>query len=304
MLPDIPAPFPLKSAITGTSTSLLTCQYADIVDSSTNVYAITNVGSAKTYLTDKFSGIVSGVNYSQKNYSLKINEPQTATRQYVTIASNAALTFGTGDFTVEAWVLCTGNRALALNGADDTQFIVCDNSINSTGFSLAMMADGIITTNPGYGQTSYFVPSGGTTGTRYFQYNTWYHIAYQRISGTHSCYINGVAATVSGSVNNLNYTTTSMGIGGSAIGALRYDLTGYISNLRITKALAVYTGAFTPSTTPLKAAQSSGTNIAAITTQTSLLTCQYNTLFDASTNKLALTRIGAPDMVNMYPFPT
>jgi hypothetical protein len=180
---------------------------------------------------------------------------------------------------------------------------VCDASINSTGFAVGLSADGVGTSNPGYGETSFFVPSGGTIGTRYFQYNTWYHVAYQRTSGTHSCYINGVAATSYVTVNNLNYTTSAMAIGGANSGATRYDFTGYISNLRIVKGLAVYTGAFTPPTSPLKATQSSGTNIAAITTQTSVLTCQYNTLFDASTNKITLTKVGSPDMVNMYPFP-
>ena len=297
------------SAITGTSTSLLTCQYANIVDASTNVLSITNNGSIKTYLSDLFSGIVSGVNYSQKNYSLKIL-PSSAASTYISGTLPATLS---GDFTVECWFNMdyrlgsppTMNQtSIAATGATvGGAFTIAGNGVSSsTGWCINLWLDGISWVRPGSATNFEFVPSGATYGSRFFLPNTWYHLAICRIGTTWYCYINGVLAT-NRTATNYSITTTAVVIG-DIFAQTQWNFWGYISNFRIVNGLAVYTGAFTPPTSPLKISQSSGTNIAAITTQTSLLTCQYNTLFDASTNKLALTRTNSPDMVNVYPFPT
>ena len=287
------------SAITGTATTLLTCQYADIVDASTNISTVTNSGSALTYLTDNFSGIVSGVNYAQKNYSLKLNT--TSTNQYLTTTHASNFAFGTGDFTIESWIyLDNSYKSLSLESVAPVLWYG-DSGSNIVGLFAQMGSDRLSISRPGYATNVYLRYPGATTGTPYLQYNTWYHLAITRQSATWKIFLNGVQGTTD-SATDYSINTTSIAIGGTT--STSFAFPGYISNMRVVKGLAVYTGAFTPSTSPLKNAQSSSTNIAAITTQTSLLTCQYNTLFDASTNKLALTRVGAPDMVNMYPFPT
>ena len=269
------------SAITGTSTSLLTCQYANIVDASTNVLSITNNGSIKTYLSDLFSGIVSGVNYAQKNYSLSLN----GSSQYVTTASSTA---ATGNFTVECWVYATAYTT--------NMGIWSIGSTEAAGrYELYLASSYTLTLDQ-------YTAGGPTYGT--ISPNTWYHIALVRSGSTITIYITGTARSVTSGSATLSGTIG--GTNGYVIGKTTYGpnapWSGYISNFRYAS-VAVYTGAFTPSTTPLKAAQSSGTNIAAITTQTNILACQYNTLFDASNNKLALTKTGSPDMVNVYPFP-
>jgi hypothetical protein len=279
------------AAITGTSTILLTCQYAELFDASTNHLAITNNGSTRTYLTDNFSGIVSNVNIAQKNYSLSLNN--TASGQYVTLPSNqSAFSFGTGDFTIECWVY--------MNSLARRTIIDSSNASDATGtgrYLLEITAAGAVNLTTLAGTV---ILGGGTLAAL-----TWYHVALVRASSVTKIYVNGTqVATVSDTTTYTVGTVSRPIIGVNGYDASSYPMSGYISNLRVVKGVAVYTGAFTPPTTPLKASQSSGTNIAAITTQTSLLTCQYNTLFDASNNKLALTRTGAPDMVNMYPFPT
>ena len=282
-----------------TNTKLLTCQYADIVDSSTNVFPITNTGTVKTYLTDTFSGIVSGVNYAQKNYSLKLNT--TSTNQYVDTYHASNFAFGTGDFTIESWIYLDNSfKSLSLESVGVVAWFG-DNGGNPSGLFAQMGSDRLSISRPGYATNVYLRYPGATTGTPYLQYNTWYHLAITRQSATWKIFLNGVQGTTD-SATDYSINTTSVRFGGSPTTSFAFP--GYISNLRVVKGVAVYTGTFTPSTTPLKAAQSSGTNIAAITTQTSLLTCQYNTLFDASNNKLALTRTGAPDMAPVYPFPT
>jgi len=295
------------TAVSGTI--LLTCQSSGHIDNSTSVLAITNNNSVKNYLTDIFTGIVSGVNYAQKNYSLKIL-PASSAVTTVSATQPAALS---GDFTVECWFYMDytlgspptldGSTIAGTGATVGGAFTIAGNgSSASAGWSINLYLDGISWARPGYATNFQFVPSGGTYGSRYFQENTWYHLAICRSGTTWTCYINGVLAT-NRTATNYSITTTALTIGG-IFSQTQWNFWGYISNFRIVNGLAVYTGAFTPPTSPLRISQSAGTNITAITTQTQILTAQYNTLFDASNNKLALTKVGSPDMVNVYPFPT
>jgi hypothetical protein len=84
--------------------------------------------------------------------------------------------------------------------------------------------------------------------------------------------------------------------------------TGYITNVRAVKGVAVYTAAFTPSTTPLTSTQLAnvnGTPSAAITgTSTSLLLNMPNNssyLTDSSTNGFTITTTGTPTSQSATP---
>jgi hypothetical protein len=289
---------PSTTPLTAVSnTAILTCQYSEIVDSSINTSTITNSGSIKTYLTDAFSGIVSGVNYAQKNYSLKLIPSSVA----VTYLSGTLPATLSGDFTIECWFYMDytlgspptldGSTIAGTGATVGGAFTIAGNgSTSSTGWMLTVCLDGLGWARPGFAQNFEFVPSGATYGSRYFQENTWYHLAVSRSGTTWYCFVNGVLAT-NRTASNYSITTTAFTIG-DMFAQTQWNFWGYISNLRIVNGTAVYTSAFTPSTTPLKPI-----------TNTSLLTCQYNTLFDNSTNKLSLTRTGSLDMVNVYPFP-
>jgi hypothetical protein len=160
------------------------------------------------------------------------------------------------------------------------------------------------------GNQTFFELTGGarmilgrtTTGTRIFWHGTergttytftpgtWYHFAIVRNSGTVYCYINGVSA-----ITPFAETITWSSIGRFNI-AMNSDtaepMTGYISNLRVVNGTAVYTGAFTPPTTPLTAI-----------TNTSLLTCQSNRFKDNSTSNYTLTvQVGTPRVQTFQPF--
>ena len=275
------------AAITGTSTILLTCQYANFVDSSTNVLAITNTTSVKSYLTDKFSGIVNGVNYAQKNYSLSLNVNGTSQYAVASLTSNALDWALSQNWTLECWVYPISRIAI-----QDIFGKSCTTSDTDWAFYI----------NSSGNLCFYNANNVTLTSTGVVAQNTWSHVAVVIASNQLIFYINGVVASTAAAI--LAATNGGGGVNGYYMGGMngRYP-SQYVSNLRVVKGVAVYTGTFTPSTSPLKTTQSSTTNIAAITTQTAFLSCQYNTLFDASNNKITITKYGGIDMAPVYPFP-
>ena len=95
-----------------------------------------------------------------------------------------------------------------------------------------------------------------------FSTNTWYHIAVVKNSGVTKLYVNGIGASTSYSDSRNYGSSQPVQIGNDDSGNY---FQGYMSNFRIVKGVAVYTGNFTTPTSPLAATQSSGTNISAIT---------------------------------------
>ena len=79
---------------------------------------------------------------------------------------------------------------------------------------------------------------------------------------------------------------------------------GNLSNVRVVRGVAVYTGAFTTPTSALALTQSSGTNISAIIAgQTQLLLPLNATPFtDSSTNAITITNTGAVTSSELNPF--
>jgi hypothetical protein len=190
--------------------------------------------------------------------------------------SSSAFAFGTGDFTMEAWIYPTS--VSGTTGVVSTR-IDASGADNQVFFGIAA------------GQVLYYSSvssSGGTVAA-----NNWYHIACSRSGTTVRIFLNGVqVGTVTDSVSK---TTTFgfVGAGGGASDTGQFFL-GRISNARIVKGTALYTSNFTPSTTPLTAVSG-----------TSLLTCQApNLTADNSTNAFTLTQIGTiPTSLTGGPFP-
>jgi len=205
-------------------------------------------------------------------------------------SANTANAMGTGDWTIEASVYKTNSTegyvfdTLALTGGSTDAIRI---SISSSGAVYFYKYSTLLT-------------SGGSIAL-----NTWNHIAVVRQSQTIKIYLNGTQVNTTYSDTGSNYTC---GTNRPLVGINGYDIAsdpfqGYISNLRAVKGVAVYTGNFTPPTSPLAATQSAGTNISAITgTQTSLLTCQSNRFIDNSSNNFTITRNGDTRVVAFSPF--
>ena len=267
------------SATTPTSnlTKVLTAKSSTVVDTS---------ASPITFFNDSVipPKMVNDIIPFAGTYSAKFDNN---TQQYVRIDRNDLSAgnynptgFGSNDFTIECWVYLNGDKSFSLpagsSSASSAFYPGGDKMIIYNGiiFKLILYADAVSLNG-----SSVFVPSGGTLNSIYFQRNTWYHIAYTRQSGTHRCFINGVAATASGSITNNSYTSTS----GSYIDNINTPsdsecFSGLISNLRLVSGTAVYTTGFTPPTTPLTAISG-----------TTLLTCQSSYFKDNSTNNFPLS---------------
>lgn len=255
-----------------TSTSLLTCQDNVVRDNSLNNFAITAVGGAIPTLNSPF-----GMNQVFTSYSAYFD----GTGDYLTIPGNAALSLGSGDYTVEAWVYLTGTQTTSYGWGVFGTFAGAGN-----GWSLTI-------NQSNNGQSVRWIISNAVVAnapTPFIPLTTWTHIAVTRSgTGTNNTkiFINGVLSGQATDNTNDTFTGT-LYIGGQGTGQL---LTGYISNARLVKGTALYTANFTPPRSPLTAIAN-----------TSLLTCQDNIFIDKSTNNFAITATGNATLSLANPF--
>jgi hypothetical protein len=119
---------------------------------------------------------------------------------------------------------------------------------------------------------------GGEPGTFYIQENSnyhniysvtrrdaWHHFAISSVGGTVTVYQDGIHRGSTFSFTGVDTTGQTLFLAGKA-GALTTEyFGGYITDMRWTVGVGVYTGDFTVPSTPLQLTQSSGTNIQAIT---------------------------------------
>ena len=225
------------------------------LDSSTNNFTITRNGN-----TTQGTFTPYGSNWS--NYFDGSGDYLTATSPNLN-----------GTWTIELWWF-----PLTL-GTQQT-FISFNNGSNS-GINIFNNTSGQLVIDDGATGQSAFTTTTLTA-------NQWNHVALVRNGTTTTGYINGVQA---GSNSFTPQTTSQARIGGYNNGATPYYASGYISNVRVVNGTAVYTSAFTPSTTPLTAI-----------TNTSLLTCQSNRFIDNSTNTYTITKNGDVSVQRFSPF--
>lgn len=189
---------------------------------------------------------------------------------YLSAPNSSDWAFADGEFTVEAWVFMTPNGSVK-------QAIVGHWTNGSRGWQARTEPSG-----SGYKLRWTWSTNGSAdvvyTGSIVADFNTWNHVAFVRASDTVTLYVNGVAGgTVAGA--DIYTPNTPLVIGDWDSSAA--DFNGFISNLRLVKGTAVYTGNFTPSTSKLTAV-----------TNTKLLTCQSNRFVDNSASAHTITPSG------------
>lgn len=185
------------------------------------------------------------------NHSLKdsFNVATTKDSPVVTVTSlkndmdikTNSISITANDFTVESWIYLNSLPTSDTWPADMAKFaiIVCVHTNQTTdGWFFTIGKTKLLFSNNNNGIAA--------TTTHGFLINKWYHVACSRVGNVYNLYIDGVRKV------STTYTTNAPGSGAYTwIGANEFD--GYISNLRIVKGTALYTGTtLTMPTAPLE----------------------------------------------------
>ena len=161
------------------------------------------------------------------------------TNTYLTVPDNALFQFGTGDFTIEMWILHT--NFTAAQGLFDKAYQSAGGISMIAAITTGLVSVYMSSATPVYTET-------GSVAT-----NTWYHIALTRQGNSLRFFRNGtqIGSTV---------TLTTQTVTAAVIESIGANLTsgagttpanyfnGNMSNLRIFKGAAAYTSNFTPLT--------------------------------------------------------
>jgi hypothetical protein len=231
------------------------------IDNSINNFAITRNGNVSQGTFTPY-----GSNWSNyfENGSSRLITANTANWQ-----------FGTGDFTVEAFVFLDSISGYGI-------FVKCsDDGSWNNGWTL----------NHNNGQLELWINNsvGSPIVGGSITVGAWHHVAATRSGTTVRLFVNGtVTATAT---NSTNITSTNTLTIAGENGTVNYPAKGYISNVRVNKGTALYTSNFVPATTPLTAVSG-----------TVLLTCQGNRFVDRSSSAVSLTITGTPRVERLSPF--
>jgi hypothetical protein len=149
------------------------------------------------------------------------------TTDYLTALAGPAFSFGTGNFTIEAWIYNTSSASTSKNifghwagGAESYQFYLRTNN------RLVWQ----IYTQSSPDVASLAVPT-----------NTWTHVAMCRSGSIMYLFINGVLGDTTAVTNSANGGEVPR-VGAGQSGTQLFS--GYIQDLRITKGVALYTASF------------------------------------------------------------
>ena len=160
---------------------------------------------------------------------------------YLSIPDNEDFNLSSGDFTIECWVRFNALTfqpiySQGLTGSGSAEDHLCFHGSNGLQFI----------NHPTSGGTAIDINQGDITG---WVIDTWYHVALTRENTTYYLFRDGIELASLTDASTIENKTSAILIGAindSSIGNF-YD--GYIDEYRVSKGIARYVGAFTPSTT-------------------------------------------------------
>jgi hypothetical protein len=214
----------------------------------------------------KALSIAGTVNLTTSNYKFgtaSLNLTANGSSNYdnyltMTNADNAFV-FGTGDFTVEAWINLAGPSAVTPGNIRDAQIICYFPTGSEVGWMFGLGGTSTLTGNgfsfiySATGNTSSPSWYGAVTASYNFSYGQWYHMAASRSGTTTYLFVNGTLIN-SGTLPDNNIVCNAdcrLNIGERPWGNnYKFPFNGYIDEVRITKGIARYTSNFTPSSIP------------------------------------------------------
>tara|TARA_R100001129_G_scaffold182023_2_gene162035 strand:+ start:83 stop:2119 length:2037 start_codon:yes stop_codon:yes gene_type:complete len=208
-------------------------QNKTFLDSSSNGFTVTRAGSSTQGTFSPFSA-------DEGKWSVEFPGGGTSDVSRIALGSTNEYVFGTGDFTIEAWVF--PRSYLTLPNAN----FILDFRNSNAGYNINVVM--YLAYNASTSSYNLYGWTGNAASG--ITLNAWNHVAIVRESGSEKGFVNGVQKYSASETSNHQYSGSGVNIGN------RYASTwgpfdGFISNVRIVKGTAVYTGNFTPSTSPL-----------------------------------------------------
>jgi len=221
------ASFTLPTAPTATvaNTQILTCQSNRFIDNSGNAYALTVNGDTSVQAFQPFPGATtySGTVLGGSGYF-------DGSGDWLNLSGGSSTAIGTGSGTVEFWMYATANDGYR-------RIVTSTNAGFTSGTFVVRFNNGNFLVGVNGSEVTVSLPTA----------NQWYHIAWVGTSGTsQTVYVNGVSAGTGGSYN----ATESINFVGGNYNSSSEFFAGYLAGVRVVKGTAVYTGAFTPPTSP------------------------------------------------------
>jgi len=186
----------------------------------------------QSYLPSSTAVTVSGdakISSSQSKFGIS-SLALDGTGDYITVASDSKFAYGNEDFTIEFFVYP--------NSLTGTQALFDQRSVaNDAAVYLDLTSGGAVRL---FVNNSYQITAGTTISA-----GAWSHIALSRVNGTTTMYINGTAQSTTYTDANA-YAARPIVIGSNI--STNSFFNGYIDEVRVSRGIGRYTGAFTPTT--------------------------------------------------------
>ena len=230
--------FEVTDTASGTTSGNITYKKADAygtITTNDGTYLLINgkgTGEFTTGVPTGKTGVIAGdaqLDTAQKKFgtaSLLLD----GTTDHLNYPTDQDFGFGTTNFAVECFI-----RPASVSG---TQYFLDFRDASASDTAPVLYLDGT-TLHYAVGNTSQI--SGGTLAS-----NTWYHVAVARSGGTTKLFLDGTELGTYSDSNDYG-ATKPLGIGGQYSGADEFG--GHIDEVRVSKASARYTAAFTAPTT-------------------------------------------------------
>ena len=230
---------PPTEALTAVSgTELLTCHLPYFGDGSTNNHSITVNGDAHSVPFGPYD-YNPHITLSQSGYDSDIGSTYFNGSSYVYAgALGSEYTFGSGNFTVEAWYFPE-----TLSSGADAVVTTADTN-DRQGIWMGVNNDKMFVLT---GQGTTWLSA---TSTASLVLNQWNHMAAVRNGNTVYGYLNGIQVLSYSETRTLTNTNNAIRIGGRSLSSQISN--GYISDVRVIKGTAQYTAAFTPPSSRLQ----------------------------------------------------